>query len=165
MKVRASDFAKRAKADNVWATGVINSYILAQKQRVENGDISESRVSNYYKPIRLFCEENDVALNWKKIARRLPRGRHVANDRAPDIEEIKKILAYPDRRIKPACLIMESSGCRIGAFDYLSWGDLEPISKSGQKGPVVAARIRIYAGTNERYFSFITPEAFKSVKE
>ncbi len=109
--------------------------------------------------------ENDIVFNLKKIARRLPRGRRVANDRSPDIEEIKKILGYPDRRMKPAALIMISSGCRIGAFDYLNWGDIEPIYKSGQKGPIVAARIKIYAGTNDEYASFVTPEAYKAVSE
>lgn len=49
------------------------------------------------------------------------KGKKYANDRAPDLEEAKKILNYPDRRIKPVALIMESSGCRIGAFEYLKW--------------------------------------------
>ena len=99
--------------------------------------------------MRLFCEENDIVLNWKKLARRVPRGRRAANDRAPDIEEIKAVLAYPDRRIKPAILIMESSGCRIGTFDYLNWGHIEPIEKNGE---LLAVKIRIYAGESEEYF-------------
>jgi len=42
---------------------------------------------------------NDVVLNWKKITRGLPRGREAANDRAPTVDEIKKLVEYPDRRI------------------------------------------------------------------
>jgi hypothetical protein len=34
---------------------------------------------------------NDLVLNWKKIARGLPKGRKAANDRAPTVEEIQKI--------------------------------------------------------------------------
>jgi hypothetical protein len=159
---QARQFAKRAKSDYQWATYQINSYVQVQKERVEKKEITESRIHNLYKPVKIFCEENDIILNWKKLARRLPQRAKAANDRAPELEEIKKILSYPDRRIKSACLIMESSGCRIGAFDYLNWGHIEPIEK---KGIVVAAKIKIYAGSNEEYLGFITPECFRVVKE
>ena len=62
---------------------------------------------------------NDILLNWRKISKRIPRGRSFGQDRLPTKEEIKKILAYPDRRVKPTALLMLSSGLRIGAFDYL----------------------------------------------
>ena len=39
-------------------------------------------------------------VNWKKIARGLPRARKFALDRVPTIEEIRKLCEYPDRRIK-----------------------------------------------------------------
>jgi integrase len=162
LKEQARVFAKRARSDNQWATYQMNSYIQMQKERVERKEITESRIHNLYKPIRLFCEENDILLNWKKLGRRIPRRAKAANDRAPEPEEIKKILSYPDRRIKPAALIMESCGCRIGAFDYLNWGNIEPIEKNRV---MVAARIKIYDGTNEEYASFLTPEAFLAVKE
>lgn len=42
-------------------------YIEFQKERVEKGDIKESTINNYYKPIKLFCEMNDIILNWNKI--------------------------------------------------------------------------------------------------
>ncbi|MGE5821488.1 MAG: hypothetical protein ACM31M_02750 [Nitrososphaerota archaeon] len=32
---------------------------------------------------------------WKKITRRLPRVKRYADDRAPTIEEIRKIIEYP----------------------------------------------------------------------
>jgi hypothetical protein len=36
----------------------------------------------------------------------MPRGRQAAIDRAPTIEEIQKIIEYPDRRIKPIVYTM-----------------------------------------------------------
>jgi hypothetical protein len=43
---------------------------------------------------------NDISIPWKKITRGLPKGRKYAYDRAPTIDDIKKIIEYPDRRIK-----------------------------------------------------------------
>jgi hypothetical protein len=160
-KQQAKLFVTQAQNDPKWAMLQINSYIQFHKERVERGEIAEARVANMFKPIRLFCEENDIVLNWRKLSRRVPKGKRAANDRAPELQEIKMILSYPDRRIKPAVLIMLSSGCRLGAFDYLDWGDIEPIEKNGV---LVAAKIRIYKGTNDEYFSFVTPECYRAIK-
>jgi hypothetical protein len=116
---RARNFASKAR-DVQWATTVINDYMRYQKERALRKEISESTVPNYYKPIKLFLEMNDIILNWKKIARRIPRGSDHADDRAPSKDEIRRILTYPDRRIKPIVLIMASSGIRVGAWDYLT---------------------------------------------
>ena len=62
-----------------------------------------------------------TSINWKKISRGIPRGRHAANDRAPTLEELRKLADYPDRRIKPIISLMVSTGIRIGAFDSIQW--------------------------------------------
>jgi hypothetical protein len=58
-------------------------------------------------------------INWKMITRGLPKGRQAANDRAPTIEEMQRLVEYPDRRIKSIVYTMASSGIRLGAWDYL----------------------------------------------
>ena len=52
---------------------------------------------------------------------------------------------------------MASSGIRVGAWDYLRWKAHTPIER---RGKVVASKIIVYAGDDEEYFSFITPEAY-----
>src|SRR5579884_2885173 len=105
------DFLKKAMQDKpefVWATYKINEYMHFQKLRAEKGEIQESTLPNYYKPIKLFCDENNIVLNWKKISRRIPKGKRHANDRAPTREEIITILGYHDPRIKVIVLFMVS---------------------------------------------------------
>lgn len=41
-----------------------------------------------------------MPIPWKKITRGLPKGKKYADDRIPTLEEIKRVVEYPDRRIK-----------------------------------------------------------------
>jgi hypothetical protein len=104
------------------------------------------------KVLKLFCEMNDLPLPWKKLTRGLPKAKNYADDRVPTIEEIRKIMSYPDWRIKAIVFTVASSGIRLGAWDHLKWAHIIPINRDGQ---LVAAKIIVYAGDLERYFSFI----------
>ena len=86
-----------------------------------------------------------------------------ANDRAPTLEEIQKLVEYPDWRIKPILYTMVSSGIRIGAWDYLQWKHVTPLHNGS--GEVIAAKLLIYPGDQEEYYTFITPEAYTALKE
>ena len=105
---------------------------------------------------------SDIPITWKKITRGLPKMRRHADDRAPTIEEIQKICEYPDRRIKAIVYTMSTSGIRLGAWEYLRWKHIKPIIKNGN---AVAAKIIVYAGDDEEYFSFITPEAYYELEK
>lgn len=161
LKDRAASFASKARKDSPWATYQINEYMRFQRGRAEKGDIAESTLANFWKPIKLFTEQNDIMLNWKKITRRIPSGRNYANDRAPTSDEIIQILGYRDPRIKPIVLTMVSSGVRVGSWDYLKWENVKPIEKAGQ---VIAASLIVYAGTKDEYSTFITGEAYRALK-
>ena len=137
------------------------NFVVFQKERMERKEISEGTIGNYYKAIKLFCEMNfdQPLINWKKIARGLPRARKFALDRIPTMEEIRKLCEYPDRRIKAIIYMMLSSGIRVGAFDSLQWKHVIPLTDS--KDEVVAAKLIVYAGDPiEEYYTFCTPEAY-----
>jgi hypothetical protein len=58
---------------------------------------------------------------------------------------------------------MVSSGIRIGAWDYLQWKHVIPMTNTS--GEIIAAKLIVYAGDREQYYTFITPEAYSSLKE
>ena len=45
------------------------------KKRVANGEISESTIPNYIKPVKTFCYMNNILVNWKLIDRAIPKVR------------------------------------------------------------------------------------------
>src|SRR5215207_1370149 len=157
MEERCNMFAAKGKKDPNWAFNCIIKFLQYQKERVEREEITGATLRNFVKAIKLFCEMSDIPISWNKINRGLPKTRRFADDRAPTIEEIQKISEYPDRRIKGIVYTMASSGIRLGAWDYLRWKHIEPVKRGGK---VVAAKIVVYAGDDEEYFSFITPEAY-----
>ena len=117
----------QAKQDTEWLQDSLIDFIVFQKERVDKGEIVNSTIPNYYKSVKLFCDMNNIIINWKLVTNGMPRGNHAANDRAPTVDEIIQILQYPDVRIKSIVLTMISSGIRIGAWDYLQWKHIVPI--------------------------------------
>lgn len=148
--------------DNEFAFRSIISFLHTQKERVDRKEITGSTIRNYIKAIKLFTEMNDISVSWKKITRGLPKGRKSADDRAPTLDEIRKIVEYPDRRIKPIVYTMVSSGIRLGAWDYFRWGHIQPIYR---KDEIVAAKILVYAGEDEQYNTYISPEAYRALAD
>jgi integrase len=158
---KCSIFVNKAKSESGWLVNIIIRFLQYQKERVNDQEITGSTLRNYVKVLKLFCEMNDLLVPWKKLTRGLPKAKNYADDRVPRIDEIQKIIAYPDWRMKAIVCTMASSGIRLGAWDYLSWENITPIIRDGQ---LVAAKIVVYAGDQEQYFSFLTPEAFSELQ-
>jgi hypothetical protein len=57
---------------------------------------------------------------------------------------------------------MVSGGFRIGAWDYLKFKHITPLT--GKEGEIIAAKMVIYVGEPEEYYCFITVEAYNSIK-
>jgi integrase len=158
---RCNMFAYKGRSNSNWAFNNIIRFLYCQKERVEKKEITAGTLHNYIKTIKMFCEVTDIVIPWKKITRGLPKGRMYADDRAPTLEEIHKIIEYPDRRIRPIVYTMASSGIRVGAWDHLKWNHISPITRDGK---LLAAKIKVYAAEDDEYITFITPEAYLSLE-
>jgi integrase len=158
---RCNSFAAKGKIDPAWAFNLILRFVQSEKERVEGKKITAGTLRNSVKTIKTFCEVTDVTIAWKKISRGLPRAKRYADDRAPTLDEIRKLAEYPDRRMKPIIYIMASSGIRVGAWDYLKWGHIVRIEKDGK---VVAAKMIVYSGEADEYFTFISSEAYTALE-
>jgi hypothetical protein len=124
---RLVNFYNQANQNLPWLQNSLMSLFIFQKERVINGEIAASTISNYYKPIKLFWELIDILINRKFISSGIPKGKHASDDRDHTLEEIHQLLKYPDIRIKQIVLFMVSSGIRIAARDYLKWKHIIPI--------------------------------------
>jgi integrase len=147
--------------DSDWFRDTLIDYIAYQKSRVSGKEITAGTLRNYYKPIKLFCDMNDILVNWKIVNRGMPSPKRSGQDRTPTIAEIHSMMEFGDPRIKPIVLLMVSSGIRVGAWEYLKWKHVTPLYN--QDKILLAAKLIVYVGEPEEYFTFITPEAYNAL--
>jgi hypothetical protein len=156
---QALEFMRRAKTDIAWGETCILRFLQLLKDQVDRKQMAASTIWTYVAPIKLFCEMNQIEIPWKRLVRGLPRGKKWARDRAPTVEEIIQLCKYPDRRMKAIVYTTASGGFRLGAWDYLRWGDIQYLEDKD------VAKVRIYAEEVEEYFTYISGEAYKELKE
>lgn len=160
---KSKNFVRKLEKDgNQWVFNSVLRFMQLQLQRVNKKKITGATARNFLKSIKLYIDLADIPIAWKKISRGLPKGKSYADDRIPTIDELQKLLDYPDRRIKSIVYTMASSGIRLGAWDFLKWGHVRPISRDNE---VIAAKIIVYAGEDEEHFSYVSKESFIALKE
>jgi hypothetical protein len=57
---------------------------------------------------------------------------------------------------------MASYRIRLGAWEYLKWKHVIPIRDENDPSIIKAAKLVVYAGEPEQYYTFITSEAFQA---
>jgi integrase len=163
VKMDVDQFVTKAQRNPKWAQEAITDYMLSQKERFQNKEIEASSIRSVMKPLKLLMDMNDVTtINWKKIAKMMPPTRNYALDRAPSVEELRTMLSSTELRFQAILLAMVSGGFRVGAWEYLKWGHVQPIKTDAK---VVAAKLTVYAGEPEEYVTFITPEAYERLEQ
>ena len=112
-------FHEIASKDASWLRDYLISYLTNYKTRLFNKEIASYTLRNVCKPIKLFCDMNDILINWRPITRGMPPARKASTDRAPNVDEILRHLKHTHVRIKSIILTILTSGIDLGAWDYL----------------------------------------------
>ncbi len=144
--------------------------------------------------IKAFCDGHKrnlpIDIDWERFSKIVPRVTSYSNVRCPTLQEIRKVIKNPNRRVKPIVLVMCSSGVRLGAWPYLKWKHVKPITNgeylhwkkqkeedewnghtdititNNDETKIIAAKLLVYdTKRNKQYFSFITPEAYFALKK
>lgn len=158
VNMNIDDFVEFAKSKPMECQGLIARYVLKQKERVVQREITGSTLRNHVKAVKHLLEMNDaIGVNWRKLSRLLPSAKRAGADRAPSLEVLRKVNSYGDVRSKFMLSAMISGGFRVGAWPDLKVGDFTPIERNGE---VVAAKVVIYRGYPEEYYCFVSGEAW-----
>ena len=160
---KAVNFYNFVQANSEEVEDLLMSFVSFQKQRIQKKEITSGTLKNYLKAVKLFCKMNRIKIAWEIISPTLPKVKQYGNDRVPSIEEIKKLIEYPDRRIKLIVFGSISTGIRVGARDFMKWKHITPLKND--KGEIIAAKLIVYPNELEQYFTFMTPEAYNTIKE
>ena len=79
---------------------ILQDYALFIQAKITSEQITTASAHSMIPPVRLFCEMNDIILNWRKINKLLPHDNGNATDEAYTREQIKKMLEHSDLRAR-----------------------------------------------------------------
>jgi len=127
-----------------------------------NRKIKGASVRGYLKPVYLFLDVNRKQYFPKSINRFIPKDKmKKGNDKPFTDEDIQKMLDYTNKtRNKALVLFFSSVGGRSAVLvdPVLCFKNLYPMA-FGCKA------VLMYAGSDEEYWGFLTPESSKALEE
>lgn len=162
-KILAGFFVQLCKKDPELGTNIIATFIKEQKKLVEENKLHTNSVPNQIKPIKVLIDVNRLAIHWKSLRRLLPRSRPSSEDRAYTREELQKMIEVSnDLTDKLIIEIFSSAGFRVDAWNHFTWKDVIPFKNKDES--YKGAALLVYRGDPESYWTFITPEACKTLE-
>ena len=180
---RAAELVEHAKKDPDWIQRLVLTMVIgwSEKTKLDPSDseyVSPSSLKQYMCPVKKLLDMNEVVLPWKRIYGIYPDLERNGNARGWFREEIQTMLAHTTNvQTRAVILMLASSGVRAAGL-VLKWGDVNPIyrvdgklvdGKDAEKlqvtGNPVCASVRVYQGSSEEHFTFLTPEAYGALME
>jgi len=149
------DYDSLASMDKMMLQRMVEDYVMEKK----NQGLARSTIKTPVSALELFCDTNDISINWKKIHRLLPAQEKKSGSKAYTTKHIQKMLyATTDLRNKAIIHLMASSGVRIGALPEMK---IKHVKVMRDDCKVVT----VYPDDKEEYFTFLTPEASGALDE
>ena len=121
--------------------------------KMKTDELSTSYIKVTLAAIKHLCVMNDIVINSRKINKFVGEPTKLQEDRPYTREEIYQLLNVCDLRMKAQVLLLASTGMRIGALPALKVGDINN------------ATVTVYAETQDKYITFITPECSKAIND
>jgi hypothetical protein len=155
-------FVSLAKKDPDMAKNIIAEFIKEEKKLVAENKLNPNTIPNHIKPIKSLLDANSIPIHWKSLHKMYPREQQ-SNDRAYTKEELQKMIEVcSDITDKVIIQLFSSGGFRLGAWEYFTWKDV--IFFKNSDGSYKDAALLVYHGDPESYWTFITPEACKTLE-
>lgn len=144
--------------------GELDPYSLLDRfsAELDKKGLSPHTISDYLTRIRQYFAYNGIALDEGVFRAKVTMPRVVGpDDRAPTIEELRKILSWGKLRTKALILLLASSGMRIGESIRLKVRDIDLSYKpvKVKLSPIVASK------TGEGRVTYMTDEAAEYLKK
>ncbi len=155
-------FVELGRKNSNLAKNVIAAYIKEEKKLVESNQMNPNTLPNHIKPIKVLLDANSVPIHWKSLTKLYPR-RKKTQDRAYTKIELQKMLEVSTNITDKVIIeVFSSAGFRLEAWDYLTWKDLTFFKNDD--GTYKGAALCVYRGDPEQYWTFITPEACRTLE-
>lgn len=144
--------------------GELDSYKVFERfaAELDRFGLSPHSISGYVNRVKQYFAYNDVVLDKTafRVKVGLPRVEG-PDDRAPTVEEIRRILAWGKLRTKALILVLASSGIRLGEAIRLKVKDVDFNSK-----PVrVRLSPKVASKTGQGRIAYISDEAAEYLKQ
>ncbi len=177
---KISQFVGFANKNPTETQDLIERYAIYLKDRTKNPrDSSEylnpSVVPNKFKGLKKFCRINKIHISWEDIENYYPDKNNIKQTRGFTTDEIKQILDHSTGvQMDFVILTMSSSGIRVGGWNGIKWGHINPIYEGNGKyahssehlmnPKIVCASMVVYAGTSDEYVTLISIEAYEKLQ-
>jgi hypothetical protein len=96
---------ERAKTDRQGVEDHLKTFIMKDRD-----NMASASMRNYMVPCRSSFDHFEISLSWKKILPLMGPVKRVSSDRAPTVEEIRRLLTFSDLRLRVAVLMLVSLG-------------------------------------------------------
>lgn len=149
------DKVKRGELD---AFSVFDRFV----SELDGSGLSPHSISGYVNRVRQYFAYNDVVLDKSafRVKVGLPRVEG-PDDRAPTVEELRRILSWGKLRTKALILVLSSSGMRLGEAIKLKVEDVD----FGSRPVRITLSPKVASKTGKGRIAYISDEAAEYLKQ
>lgn len=141
------------KFDEKKLQGMIEDYVLHIRKR-----LSPNSLPSNIAALEHYFTMNDKDIQFKRIRKMIPPPNKKGGNSAWTTQDIQKMIRNSSSNRDRAFIhFLASTGCRIGALEGLKLRHILLMDD--------CRSVLVYEGSNEEYWTFLTPEAWNAVDE